>query len=258
MKKEIYAKKHFGQNFLNDQNVLNKIINVFDFTNCNVLEIGPGRGALTKKLVEKAKNVLCYEIDLDMVKILEKEFLNQENIQIIHQDFLEANLTNLPKSYLIANIPYYITTDILFKIFDHKDKFDGVLLMVQKEVAQRMAAAKNTSEYSKLSVSCQYLAQTKLEFVVKASSFNPAPKVDSAIISLKFHDNISIEDWKLIKDFFKLVFSNRRKKLSFALSSYYSKNQIQQAYQNLNLPENIRIQQLDIKQIVDLFEQLKM
>ncbi|VEU76363.1 16S rRNA (adenine(1518)-N(6)/adenine(1519)-N(6))-dimethyltransferase RsmA [Mycoplasmopsis columboralis] len=257
MKKEVYAKKHFGQNFLKDQNIINKIVDVFDFQNHNVIEIGPGRGALTKELIKKASHVLCYEIDPDMVKVLNEQFPQATNLEVKLQDFLDADLSALKESYLIANIPYYITTDILFKIFEHKDKFKGVLLMVQKEVAQRIVAKINTPDYSKLSVSCQYLAETKIEFIVKASCFSPAPKVDSAIISFKFKANITQQNWIQIKDFFKLVFANRRKKLTFALSSKYSKEQIASVYEQLQLNPSVRIQQLNIDEIVKLYEMLE-
>ncbi|UUM19854.1 MULTISPECIES: 16S rRNA (adenine(1518)-N(6)/adenine(1519)-N(6))-dimethyltransferase RsmA [unclassified Mycoplasma] len=256
MKKVIYAKKRFGQNFLKDQNIINKIVGVFNFENSHVLEIGPGRGALTKELIKKASKVTCYEIDPDMVAVLNKQFQNEPNLKIINQDFLQANLSQFQNAYIIANIPYYITTDILFKIFDYKNQFKGVLLMVQKEVALRMSAQKNTPEYSKLSISCQYLANVKNEFIVKASSFSPTPSVDSAVVSLVFRQDISQIQWQQIKDFFKTCFANRRKKLLFALSKVYIKEYILNVFQQLNLPENVRIQQLDINQIVQIFEKL--
>ncbi|UUD36317.1 16S rRNA (adenine(1518)-N(6)/adenine(1519)-N(6))-dimethyltransferase RsmA [Mycoplasmopsis citelli] len=256
MKKEIYAKKHFGQNFLKDQNIINKIIEVFDFNNQPVLEIGPGRGALTKELVKNASEVTCYEIDSDMVNILNAQFSEQKNLKIINEDFLKADLNTFKNTYIIANIPYYITTDILFKIFENKDKFKGVLLMVQKEVAQRMSASINSPEYSKLSVSCQYLAKVKLEFIVKASCFSPAPKVDSAIVSLVFKENISTSQWNEIKEFFKLCFANRRKKLIYSLLKKYNKDKIIQSFTELKHSENVRIQQLNVSEIVQLYEKL--
>ncbi|WLP85368.1 16S rRNA (adenine(1518)-N(6)/adenine(1519)-N(6))-dimethyltransferase RsmA [Mycoplasma seminis] len=253
--KERFAKKEFGQNFLNDKNIINKIVNVFDITDQKVLEIGPGRGALTKELLKKASHVTCYEIDADMINVLNNE-IDSDKLTLIHQDFLQSDISNLSDTYLIANIPYYITTDILFKIFEHKDNFKGVLLMVQKEVAERICAKKNTSEYSKLSVSSQYLAECKIEFIVPRNCFSPAPKVDSAIISLVFRPEISQDNWNELKDFFKLCFANRRKKLTYALSSKYSKENILAVYQKLNWSENTRIQQLSIQDIVTLYHEL--
>ncbi|MHA3845988.1 16S rRNA (adenine(1518)-N(6)/adenine(1519)-N(6))-dimethyltransferase RsmA [Mycoplasma sp. VS276A1] len=250
-----FAKKEFGQNFLQDNNIINKIVNVFHITDQDVLEIGPGRGALTKALLPSAKSVTSYEIDQDMVDVLTSE-IKDAKFHLIHQDFLEADLSSINDVYLIANIPYYITTDILFKVFEHKEKFKGVLLMVQKEVAQRICAKINTSDYSKLSVSAQFLAECKIEFIVPRGCFVPAPKVDSAIISLVFRPEVTSQDWNEIKDFFKLCFANRRKKLSYALSSKYPKDKILKAYESMGYNDNIRIQQLQIEEIVRLFKLL--
>ncbi|QNM93640.1 16S rRNA (adenine(1518)-N(6)/adenine(1519)-N(6))-dimethyltransferase RsmA [Mycoplasma sp. Pen4] len=254
-KKEVYAKKHFGQNFLKDNNIIKKIIEVFDFSNQNVVEIGPGRGALTKELIKQAKHLTCYEIDQDMVNVINSEIIS-DKLTLLHQDFLKADLNPIENAYLIANIPYYITTDILFKVFENKERFKGVLLMVQKEVAERICAKPNTSEYSKLSVSAQYLAECKIEFIVPASCFSPTPKVDSAIISLVFKDDVSSDDWNKLKDFFKDIFANRRKKLSYSLKNNYSKDKIQQVFASLGYDDNLRIQQLDVETIVKLFELL--
>ncbi|WP_036452496.1 16S rRNA (adenine(1518)-N(6)/adenine(1519)-N(6))-dimethyltransferase RsmA [Mycoplasma buteonis] len=255
-KKEVFAKKQFGQNFLNDKNIINKILQVFPYQNNNVLEIGPGRGALTKELIKDAKEVICYEIDADMVEILNKE-IQADNFKLIHQDFLKANLSDIPENtFVIANIPYYITSDILFKLFQNRQKFAGLLLMVQKEVAQRIVAKKNSKDYSKLSVSSQYLANCKIEFIVPAKCFVPAPKVDSAIISLTFKNSEQTSDWEALQDFFKLCFLARRKKLSYSLKTKYSVKQISFAYQKLNKNDNLRIQELDLEEIVILYELL--
>ncbi|MGZ9755796.1 16S rRNA (adenine(1518)-N(6)/adenine(1519)-N(6))-dimethyltransferase RsmA [Mycoplasma sp. 246B] len=254
MKNVVYAKKRFGQNFLIDKNIINKIINLvgtYDY----IVEIGPGRGALTLQLIKIAKSVYVYEIDPDMVNVL-KENINTESLFIYQQDFLKVDLSNLPKSIIVANIPYYITTDILFKIFEHRDKFSKVILMVQKEVAQRIVANYKSKEYSKLSLSCQFLANVKIEFVVSASCFSPAPKVDSAIISLEFKDNIDNYTWNTYKEFFKLCFINRRKKLISALKSVYSMSDIQFAYNCLKMHENIRIQEIPIEQVILLYQYL--
>ncbi|QGZ97438.1 16S rRNA (adenine(1518)-N(6)/adenine(1519)-N(6))-dimethyltransferase RsmA [Mycoplasma sp. NEAQ87857] len=250
--KEVFAKKKYGQNFLSDKNIINKIIKVFDYKDQNVLEIGPGRGALTKELVKDAKQVIAYEIDIDMVNVLNNE-IQTDNFQLINQDFLQSDLSNLDKSWVIANIPYYITTDILFKLFDNRTKFNGALLMVQKEVAQRICAKPNQKDYSKLSLSSQYLADCKLEFIVPAKCFNPAPKVDSAIISLVFKNQEETKDWDLLKDFFKICFENRRKQLINTLKNHFETQSILDSYQKMNLDNKIRIQQLSLDQVIELF-----
>ncbi|SJZ47516.1 16S rRNA (adenine(1518)-N(6)/adenine(1519)-N(6))-dimethyltransferase RsmA [Mycoplasmopsis verecunda] len=254
--KEIYAKKKFGQNFLKDQNILNKIVNVFDINNQDVIEIGPGRGALTKQLLNKVNHLTAFEIDQDMIDVLNSE-IHDNKLTLIHKDFLEADLSDFNNVYLIANIPYYITTDILFKIFDYKDKFQGILIMVQKEVAQRICAKKNTKEYSKLSVTAQYLADCKLEFIVPRNCFSPAPKVDSAIISLVFKPDIDNNEWNKLKDFFKLCFANKRKKLSYSLKEKYPATKVFESITALGYDDNIRIQQLDIDEIITLYKLLE-
>ncbi|MBN4083585.1 16S rRNA (adenine(1518)-N(6)/adenine(1519)-N(6))-dimethyltransferase RsmA [Mycoplasma sp. CSL10137] len=255
MKKEVYAKKKFGQNFLKDNNIINKILKVTEIKNNNIVEIGPGRGALTKELVKESKHVIAFEIDQDMVNVIQNE-IKSHNLTLVHEDFLKSDLSSIEKSKVIANIPYYITTDILFKIFEHRDIFSEAILMVQKEVAERIVAKENSKEYSKLSLSSQFLANTKIEFIVPKNAFSPAPKVDSAIISLKFYDNIDNSTWNLYKDFFKLCFNNRRKKLITSLKTVYSSEKIINAYNKLGYDENLRIQQLPLEKIVELYKLL--
>nr|WP_322959236.1 16S rRNA (adenine(1518)-N(6)/adenine(1519)-N(6))-dimethyltransferase RsmA [Mycoplasmopsis canis]WQQ12630.1 16S rRNA (adenine(1518)-N(6)/adenine(1519)-N(6))-dimethyltransferase RsmA [Mycoplasmopsis canis] len=255
-KKEVFAKKKFGQNFLHDKNIIQKIVSLVDVSGLNVVEIGPGRGAITKELVKKVNKLTAYEIDQDMIKILQNEIIS-DNFELIYKDFLKADISNLEKSIVIANIPYYITSDILFKIFENRDKFTQAILMVQKEVAERLVANYKTHDYSKLTVSAQFLSDVKIEFIVPSGCFVPAPKVDSAIISLKFKEGISNQRWFELMDFFKLCFSNRRKKLSFALKSKYSIEQINNSFVKLGLNDNSRIQELRIEEIVRLYDYLK-
>lgn len=256
MKKEIYAKKQFGQNFLQDKNIIKKIVKVFDLNNENIIEIGPGRGALTRELLEVAKSVIAFEIDKDMIDVLNKEFNQKDNFILVNEDFLKIDISNYKDYYIVANIPYYITTDILFKIFEQFRNFKGVVLMVQKEVAERIVAKERTKNYSKLSVTSQFLAETKLEFVVPASCFSPAPKVDSAIISFKFKD-LKEENIKDKLEFFKLCFQNRRKKLSYSLKTIFNSSLINESFQKMGKNDNLRIQELTVEQIIQLYDLLK-
>ncbi|ADE19999.1 16S rRNA (adenine(1518)-N(6)/adenine(1519)-N(6))-dimethyltransferase RsmA [Mycoplasma crocodyli] len=253
MKKEIFAKKKFGQNFLNDDNILNKIVSIVDLKNENVLEIGPGRGALTRKILQDAKSLTSYEIDRDLVDILKKEF-NQKNFKLVEGDFLNEDISNYKDTWIIANIPYYITTDILFKILENISSFKGAILMVQKEVAERIVAQKNSQDYSKLSITLQYYATVKKEFIVPSKCFNPAPNVDSAIISLKFDKN---KKWDItLNEFFKLCFLQRRKKLSYSLKTKFKIEKIKSVFETLGFDESIRIQQLSLEDILKLFNKL--
>ncbi|WP_036458956.1 16S rRNA (adenine(1518)-N(6)/adenine(1519)-N(6))-dimethyltransferase RsmA [Mycoplasma leonicaptivi] len=254
--KKVYAKKKFGQNFLIDKNIIKKIINLLNDTNLDIIEIGPGRGALTNELVKLNNKITAFEIDKDMVEILSNN-IQSSNFNLIFGDFLEQNLSEINDSIVIANIPYYITTDILFKIFDNRNKIKKAILMVQKEVAQRINAKHNTNEYSKLSVSAQFLSKTAIEFFVPSKCFSPAPKVDSAILSLEFKDDISDSDWQKYKNFFKLCFANRRKKLIFSLKQVYDLKKIENVFQKLKYNENLRIQQLKTEEIIELFNELE-
>ncbi|QKT05671.1 16S rRNA (adenine(1518)-N(6)/adenine(1519)-N(6))-dimethyltransferase RsmA [Mycoplasma sp. OR1901] len=255
MKKEVYAKKKFGQNFLKDNNIINKILKVTEIKDNNIVEIGPGRGALTKELVKEAKKVTAFEIDQDMVNVIQGE-IKESNLTLIHEDFLKSDLSSIEKSKVIANIPYYITTDIMFRIFEHRDIFNEAILMVQKEVAERIVSKENSKEYSKLSLSAQFLADTKIEFIVPKNAFSPAPKVDSAIISLKFYDDIDNQTWNIYKDFFKLCFNNRRKKLITSLKTVYTNDKILKSFSELGYDENIRIQQIPLENVVELYKLL--
>ncbi|TNK88000.1 ribosomal RNA small subunit methyltransferase A, partial [Mycoplasmopsis pullorum] len=145
MKKEVYAKKKFGQNFLTDQNIISKILNIHQLEGNKILEIGPGRGALTKELVKQAKEVVAFEIDGDMINILNKEIAS-DNFKLFHMDFLESDISDFKDFLVIANIPYYITSDIIFKLLDYRQNFTAATLMVQKEVAERIIANKRISE----------------------------------------------------------------------------------------------------------------
>ncbi|WP_341490152.1 16S rRNA (adenine(1518)-N(6)/adenine(1519)-N(6))-dimethyltransferase RsmA [Mesomycoplasma ovipneumoniae] len=178
---KISPKKHLGQNFLKDEKIAQKIVNSIDLANKNLVEIGPGTGFLTKYLIQKAKFLTCYEIDKNLIPLLENKFKNK-NIKIINEDFLLSDLNFSEKQSVIGNLPYYITSKILFKIFDNFEKFDEILIMVQNEVADRIIATPGTASYSKLSLACQYVAEVKKLFVVPPSSFFPVPKVDSAIV----------------------------------------------------------------------------
>lgn len=251
------AKKSLGQNFLRDKNIINKIVNVFNIENEKILEIGPGQGDLTKELLKKAKKVLAFEIDKSLIEHLKNE-IKDLHFELRDQDFLNVNLNDdeFKDYYVVANIPYYITSDILLKIYRSFWNFKGIVLMVQKEVAQRIVAQKNSKNYSKLSISSQYLADVKIEFIVNKNSFIPAPKVDSAVISLKFKDNIDKENLKKMLKFFLVCFSNRRKKLTFTLNRNFNSAKVKLAYEKLNLSDNARIQELDVSQIVLLFTYL--
>ncbi|BAW18527.1 16S rRNA (adenine(1518)-N(6)/adenine(1519)-N(6)) -dimethyltransferase [Mycoplasmopsis bovigenitalium] len=251
---EIKAKKKFGQNFLNNQKIIDQIVEIISPEGKNIIEIGPGMGAITKQIVQKSKKLLAYEIDNDMVEYLTKNnILN--NQQIIHQDFLESDLSIYNDYEIVGNIPYYITSEIIFKIIDFRKNFTKVTLMVQNEVADRIVAKINTPEYSKLSLTLQYVATVNKVLFVDKKHFDPSPKVDSAIVTIEF--NKEAKNFENIKNFFKLCFLSRRKKLTWSLKTKYSNEKISKAYKTLNLSDLTRIQQLDLEQVIRLYEELE-
>lgn len=252
----IKAKKKFGQNFLNNSNVIKKIINVINPENKKIIEIGPGMGAITKEIINTSQEFVAFEIDRDMVDYLTSLNIFSNGKELIMQDFLKADLSIYSNYEIVGNIPYYITSDIIFKIIDYRFLFKRAVLMVQNEVADRLIAKTNTNEYSKLSITVQYVADVKKEFFIGKNNFTPAPKVDSAIVSLVFKQNEN-DNYEVLKEFFKLCFLARRKKLIWSLTQKFSKESVLKAFQKNNLSENTRIQELDVEKIVCLYNSLR-
>lgn len=247
--------KRFGQNFLKDKNILNKITNIIDIKDKNILEIGSGKGDLTDFFVKKANEVVIFEIDIFLLKELKQKYHGYSKIKIIEGDFLKCDLSEYKNYSIISNIPYYITTDIIFKIFENNQNFSDVILMVQKEFANRMCAKLNEKDYGKLSISTAIFYEAKKIFDVNASSFTPAPKVDSSVIHLKRRK----ESWKLdtnkILKFINLCFSMKRKMLKNNLKIMNiceKKFTLFCSQENISL--DIRPENLSLEQYIKLFK----
>ncbi len=207
------AKKRFGQNFLRDKNLLKKIVRESNVENKHVIEVGPGQGALTTFLATVAKNVVAYEIDTSLKPILDEVKEQHDNLQVIYKDFLEVDLSNYKQDlHVVANVPYYITTPILFKILETK-QIKTASLMIQKEVCLRLTAKPNTKQYNALSVILQYQAEVAKIMDVKRHMFYPAPNVDSAVIRIIKRNTPLIEESKdlLFKRMVKEAFRQKRK-----------------------------------------------
>jgi len=249
MKNDIKAKKRFGQNFLKDDNVLIQIIQSMPKNNNHLVEIGPGLGDLTKKLV-KCKDVTAYEVDRDLYSILQKEFqkeLESDRLNIILGDVLNSwsNNQSLHNSRydMIANLPYYIATNIILNGFDDEN-CEHIIVMVQKEVADKFTASCGDKEYSSLGVITQSISlEAKTVIVVPPESFSPPPKVDSAVIYIKkdMTKTVSVG----FKKFLRGCFVQPRKKLIKNLSAYYNKNQLIEIFNQLDIKETARPHEVD-------------
>ena len=248
---EYKHKKKYGQNFLNDRNeVLNKIIEVSNINSeSKILEIGPGQGALTKLLLEKAKKVTCIEIDRDL-----ENFLRKDVLEVDFEKYIEES------TKVVANIPYYITSPIINKIAKYRELIDEAYIMVQKEVGERICATKG-KERSVLTLAIEYLGEAEYLFTIPKEHFTPVPNVDSAFISIKFYKDKRYE--KLINEdlFFKYIkaaFSNKRKNIvnNFATMGY-SKDIVKECLNKVNISENERAENVSIEdfiQIINIFE----
>ncbi len=249
-----YAKKKFGQNFLHDESVIKRIVSSIDLNGKNVIEIGPGKGALTKQIVKYAKQLVAFEIDFNLFNFLNEQ-IKDKNLILINEDFLKSDLTNYVRYSIMANIPYNITSQILFKIFENYKNFDNVILMVQKEVAERICASPGATNYGKLSVTVANFASVQKLFDISSKSFFPQPKVTSSVIYLKLKQNTNISNNKEFLLFIKKCFAMRRKTLINNLKTQinYDYNLVKRFYKLNNLSDNIRPQMLSLLQYQELF-----
>ena len=254
--------KNFGQNFITDNNLLNAICADAEITNTSeVLEIGTGAGTLTQAIANHAKKVISFEIDKNLTQYLTNKFQDYSNVEIIFQDFLKADMQQLKAKYsspikVVANLPYYITTPLIFALIQSPLNIQSLTLMVQKEVAERIVANSGTKEYGALSVSLQAVSDVKITRIVPRNMFTPAPEVDSAIINLKLNNKFNIKNYSVFNKTVKACFFNRRKTLANNLSACFniSKQTAIEKIKQLSLPENIRGEQLSVAEIIKLSE----
>lgn len=248
-------KKSLGQNFLKDKNIIKKIADSINPTEEDlIIEIGPGAGALTKELVKKKSEVICFEIDTRLKEILEQ--INSEKLTILFKDFLSIKINeyidqNKYKNlYFVGNLPYYITTAIINKIVKESNPYE-ITIMVQKEVADRFSAKPGTKDYSSISIFLQYNFDIERVCNVSKTCFEPVPKVDSSVIKFKRNKKISANDeekfYKLIKD----SFTQKRKNLRNNLKGY-DLNKIQAILKKYDKDLTARAEQLSIEEFVDI------
>lgn len=262
------AKKSLGQNFLTDLNVLNNIVKAANLNNeDNVIEIGPGIGGLTEYLARSAKRVLAFEIDQNLLPVLDDTLSPYNNVKIINEDILHANLPKIIKDdfndehpiKVVANLPYYITTPIILDLLKGNAEFDNITVMMQKEVAQRLVADPGSRDYGSLSVIIQYMNNVEIAFEVSHKSFIPAPNVDSAIVTLAKKESIENEvfDVKSFSSFVRACFAHRRKTFWNNMQGLFgkesdTKEQVQAVLDNLNIKPGIRPEKISVDQYVEM------
>lgn len=251
-------KKKFGQNFIIDENIIDSIINKANIDkDALVIEIGPGAGSLTYKLAHNSKNVLCYEIDETLKPVLNETLKEVSNVEIIFGDFLKMNVQNdikkykYNKLYVVANLPYYITTPILTKIIEDNIPVDKIVVMVQKEVGDRFKAKPNTKDYSSLSVYLNYYFDVKKALDVSRNVFLPKPNVDSIVVEFNKKERSYLKNDEV---FFKLVrdsFKQKRKNLRNNLKGFDLET-IEKVLNKYNFDLTVRAEQLDIDIFIDI------
>lgn len=262
--------KKFGQNFLIDSNVVEKIVREAGVTKDDfVLEIGPGIGTMTQVLCENAREVAAVEIDKNLIPILEDTLSDYNNVTVINEDILKLDINALAEEKnggkpikVVANLPYYITTPIIMGLFESHVPLESITIMVQKEVADRMQVGPGTKDYGALSLAVQYYAKPQIVLEVPASCFMPRPNVDSAVIRLQRHETspVEVEDEKFMFRIIRAAFNQRRKTLVNALNNSgdinVSKEEITGAIEELFHNPTIRGEALTLEQFAQLSNRL--
>lgn len=262
--------KKYGQNFLIDPHVLDKIMDAAEITKDDyVIEIGPGIGTMTQGLCKRAREVSAIEIDEALIPILKDTLKEYDNVNIIHGDVLKVDLAALIQEKndgkpvkVVANLPYYITTPIIMGLFESRVPIESITVMVQKEVADRMQVGPGTKDYGALSLAVQYYAKPYIVANVPPNCFVPRPKVGSAVIRLTRHESspVQVTDEKLMFRLIRASFNQRRKTLVNGLNNSgdidFTKEQIIEAIKAIGLTENVRGETLTLEQFADLSNRL--
>ena len=266
-KNEIHeAKKKYGQNFLEDSELSEKIIEISGISkDTEVIEIGPGLGFLTGKLIEKSKYLMAFEIDDDLIPVLNKKFQGRDNFSLIHEDFMTADLGTFldgkKNIKVVANIPYYITSPIINKLIEYRKNISEIYLMVQKEVAERIASEAGSKNMSLLTHAVQFYADAEYLFTVPKEKFTPVPKVDSAFLKIKMFDDERYEKQISEGEYFKYLktaFSNKRKSIANNLSGEgYSKEVTGDILEKLGKTRLARTEEFSVQEFINLIDELK-
>ena len=257
----LQAKKKFGQNFLTDQNILSGIVNAAEITKKDaVIEIGPGLGALTEHLCEAAGFVLAYEIDTDLLDLLKENLKQYNNYKVVNEDILKVDinkdieqyLSTYENVYVVANLPYYITTPIILGLLSKTNRISRYVMMMQLEMADRICGKPKTKDYNALSVVIAYKAVAKKVLNVPRTVFIPAPNVDSAVVRLDIYKTLPHQamDEDTFNKVIRVCFTQRRKTLYNNLGMEYPKEFVNKLLEDLNINPSIRAEALDMKDFI--------
>ncbi|WP_308149465.1 MULTISPECIES: 16S rRNA (adenine(1518)-N(6)/adenine(1519)-N(6))-dimethyltransferase RsmA [unclassified Spiroplasma] len=262
-KYDLHAVKKFGQNFLVDNNIIIKIAKTSNCTNTDgILEIGPGLGHLTNELVNHAQKVVTIEIDKKLIPVLHSQLSKHDNLLIVNEDFLKLDLRkiitnefkNIQNIHVVANLPYYITSQIVLKLLENVDLFTSFTLTMQKEVAQRFCSKPKTKEYSNLSIMCQFYCDVKIAFEISPASFTPIPNVVSSVVYFKVNPKMKLEQPVVFWKFVRSCFTNKRKTLANNVGVYLNdKEKAVNFINDLSWPSTIRAEELDFPMFYELF-----
>lgn len=269
-KYDIHFQKKYGQNFLIDTHVLEKIVRAAEITGDDfVLEIGPGIGTMTQYLCENAREVLAVEIDRNLLPVLQETLSDYQNVIVLNEDILKMDIGRIAEEYnggkpikVVANLPYYITTPIIMELFESHVPLESVTVMVQKEVADRMQAGPGTKEYGALSLAVQYYAEAEIAANVPQNCFMPRPNVGSAVIRLICHKEnpIKVLDEKFMFRLIRASFNQRRKTLQNGLCNdmglSLKKEDVRDALEQMGLPPEVRGERLSLQEFAKLSDLL--
>ncbi|WP_078593264.1 16S rRNA (adenine(1518)-N(6)/adenine(1519)-N(6))-dimethyltransferase RsmA [Evansella clarkii] len=260
-------KKSLGQNFLIDTNILNRIVDAAEVTeSTGVIEIGPGIGALTEQLAKRAQKVVAFEIDQRLIPILKETLSSYPHVEVINEDVLKADVKQVVSGKfqegedlaVVANLPYYVTTPILMKLLEENLPVRTIVVMVQKEVADRIAAGPGTKDYGSLSIAAQYYADADTAFTVPKTVFVPQPNVDSAILRLTIRDTppVQVEDEAFFFEMVRASFAQRRKTLLNNMSRHFGedleKSEVEKVIQEAGIDPKRRGESLHMEEFAAL------
>lgn len=258
---EIKFKKQYGQNFIFDTNLLRALVSDASVSSEDeILEIGVGAGTLTRCLCEKAKKVVCYEIDESLEETIKNNLKGFSNFEINFKDIMKTDFQEINSKFqkefkIVANLPYYITSPIIFKFLEDDYKLLSLAIMVQKEVADRICSKENSKDYGVLSVMIQTYADVKIARNINRKMFTPQPNVDSSFVLISINKNkFDIQDKTKYRNFIKNCFSMRRKTLTNNLKGFCDKNILLEALKSLNLSDSVRSEQISVENLVKLYK----